>query len=301
MPSIRSHLFRFLMKSMANWNLPLDALRAKIEKSASSAKVPKGVGVRPVAVETGGRVRAEWLEPANAPRDKAILYLHGGGYVMCSCSTHRAFVGRLAEACDVRALVLDYRLAPEHPYPAALEDSLGAYHWLRGQGVSPNNIIIAGDSAGGGLVLSTLISLRDSGAPLPSMAICLSPWTDLACTGESLRANAKVDPWGTMDSLAMGAHYVGTNEARHPLISPLYADLHGLPATLIHAGSDDILLSDATRFADRAKAAGVDVTLKIWNRMWHGFQLFAPLMPEANRAIEDIARYVRLQSASPPQ
>lgn len=301
MPSIRSHLFRFLMKSMANWNLPLDALRAKIEKSASSAKVPKGVGVRPVQVGTDKRVRAEWLEPVHLSRDKTMLYLHGGGYVMCSCATHRAFAARLAEACDIRVLLLDYRLAPEHPFPAALEDSLDAYRWLREQGVSPTNIIIAGDSAGGGLALSTLISLRDNGAPLPSMAICLSPWTDLACTGESLRANAKVDPWGTMDSLAIGAHYVGTNEARHPLISPLYADLHGLPATLIHAGSDDILLSDSTRFADRAKAAGVDVTLKIWDRMWHGFQLFAPLMPEANLAIEDIARYVRLQSPSPPQ
>lgn len=283
---------------MQNWDLPLDSLRAKIEKSASSAKVPKGVGVRPAQVGTGGRVPAEWLEPANLSRDKTMIYLHGGGYAMGSCATHRAFAARLAKACDVRALVLDYRLAPEHPYPAALEDSLDAYHWLRSQGVSPTNIIIAGDSAGGGLVLSTLISLRDNGAPLPAMAVCLSPWTDLACTGESLRTNAKVDPWGAADSLAMGAHYVGSNEPRHPLISPLYADLHGLPATLIHAGSDDILLSDASRFAERAKAAGGDVTLKIWDRMWHVFQLMAPFMPEANHAIDDIARYVRLQSPS---
>lgn len=295
MPSIRSHIWRVILKSSTNWNLSLDALRAKTEKSARMATMPKGVVVTPVQA---GRVRAEWLEPARAPRDKAMLYLHGGGYVMGSCATHRALAARLAKACDVRVLVIDYRLAPEHPHPAALEDSLDAYQWLMNQGFAPTDLIVAGDSAGGGLVLSTLVSLRDAGAPLPAMAICLSPWTDLAGTGESLTTKAKLDPWVTADALALGAHYIGGNDPRHPLISPLYADLHGLPATLIHVGSDEILLSDSTRLAERAKAAGVDVTLKIWDRMWHVFHCFAPLIPEADRAIADIAGYVRSRSST---
>lgn len=240
-----------------------------------------------------GGVRAEWLEPDNAASDKVMLYLHGGGYAIGSCATHRALAARIAQSCGARALVLDYRLAPEHPFPAALEDAVAGYRWLLQQGISPQDILIAGDSAGGGLALATLVYLRDIGESLPASTFCISPWTDLEGTGESLRTRAKADPWVTRDALALGRHYVGAHDPRLPLISPLYADLLGLPAMLIHVGTDEIILSDSTRIAERARAAGVDVTLKVWEGMWHVFHCFAPHVPEANQAIEEAGRFVR--------
>ena len=212
---------------------------------------------------------------------------------MGSCNTHRAMVAHIARACGMRGLLLDYRLAPEHPYPAAVDDSISAYHWLLCNGIEARNIIIAGDSAGGGLALASLVSLRDGGYPLPAAAVCLTPWTDLAGTGESLKTRAKVDPRLTLQELSLGGHYVGNNDPRHPLISPLYAHLHGLPPLLIQAGNDDMLLSDSTRLADQAKNAGVDVTLDVWDRMWHVFHLHVPRLPEARRAIDAIGTFVR--------
>ena len=225
--------------------------------------------------------------------DNVIMYLHGGGYFMGSPATHRGLVAHLAKACGARALSVDYRLAPEHPFPAALEDSLAVYQWVMDQGVLPKNIIIAGDSAGAGLTLATLLSLRDGQKPLPAMALCISPWTDLALTGESIETCAGIDPYISHDLLKLGAHYLGKYDAKFPLISPLYADLKGLPPLLIHAGTDEVLLSDSTRFAEKAKAAGVDVTLKVWEHMWHDFHMWTPYLPEAKSAITEMATFVK--------
>jgi acetyl esterase/lipase len=189
--------------------------------------------------------------------------------------------------------LLDYRLAPEHPFPAAIEDATAAYYWLLENGISPEQIIIAGDSAGGGLALATLLLARDQGVPLPAAAVCLSPLTDLEVTGESIKSNNQADPWLTPESTALFKHYVGQNDPRSPLLSPIHADLRGLPPMLIQVGGDEILLSDATRLAECARAAGVEITLEVWPRMWHVFQAFAPYLPEAKQAIAAIGRFVQ--------
>lgn len=289
MPSKRSYFWRAILKISSNYNNPLDQLREKLVKDTKFLKPPKDVVITPV---NAAGVPAEWLDPPNPISSKAMIYLHGGGYVMGSPATHRSLVARLAKACGIRTLSVDYRLAPEHPFPAALEDALAVYQWMLNQGVLPKNIIIAGDSAGGGLTLATLISLRDNHLPLPAMALCISPWTDLTLTGESITNCAKIDPYISQDLLKLGAHYVGDNDPRHPHISPFYADLKGLPPLLIHVGTDEVLLSDSTRLAKAAEDAGVEVNLKVWDRMWHDFHLWAPYLPEADQAIEEISEFV---------
>lgn len=196
-----------------------------------------------------------------------------------------------------RALAVDYRLAPEHPFPAALEDCLATYRWLLQSGISPQNITIGGLSAGGNLTLAMLLSLRDAGDPLPAAAVCLSAITDMELTGESFRSNS--DPMLTADfTMRVVKQYVGNHERHSPLLSPLYGDLHGLPPILIQVGEDELLLSDATRLAERASTAGVDVTLEVWPKMWHGWHLFAPYLPEAQRAVDAIGRFVRDQTSA---
>jgi acetyl esterase/lipase len=196
----------------------------------------------------------------------------------------------------MRGLVIDYRLAPENPFPAALEDATAAYRWLLKSGFKPEQIVIAGDSAGGGLSLSTMVSLRDAGDPLPRGAVLLSPWTDLAGTGESIKTHAEIDPWLNADNLIpFAALYFGKEDGRHPLVSPLYADLHGLPPMLIQVGSDEILLDDSTRLASRAQAAGVEVKMEVWDGLWHVWHIFASQLPEGQKAIEDLGRFARQQ------
>jgi acetyl esterase/lipase len=189
-------------------------------------------------------------------------------------------------------LAVDYRLAPEHPFPAALDDCLTAYIWLLTEGTSPREIVIAGDSAGGNLTLATLLALHDAREPLPAAAVCISPVTDFEGTGETFRTNK--DPVLTAEfALAVRRHYAGGQDPKVPLLSPLHADLHDLPPLLLHAGGDEILLSDSTRFADKARASGVAVTLSIWPRMWHVWHLFAPFLPEAREAVGAIGAFVR--------
>jgi acetyl esterase/lipase len=191
-------------------------------------------------------------------------------------------------------LALDYRLAPEHPFPAALDDALAAYRWLLAEGADPRRIAVMGDSAGGGLAFSLLLRLRDQGAPLPAAAVALSAWTDLALTGASLRLNAAADPMLNAEDLPkLAACYLASADPRDPYASPLYGDATGLPPTLIQAGSDEILHDDSTRMADRLRAAGCEVELEIWPRMPHAWHLFAPVLPEARRAIERIGAFVR--------
>lgn len=289
MASFRSRVFRFLLSRTAyDWSKPLPELRQDLERNTRLLRTAKHVKVSPVEV---GDIHGEWIRPANARKNKAMLYLHGGGYIMGSCNTHRALVSRIAKAGRLNVLLIDYRLAPEHPFPAALEDSTAAYMWLQKEGFQSRDIVFAGDSAGGGLVMAALVSLRDNKQALPCAAVCLSPWTDLAGTGESVRTRAKLDPYLSPD-IVNGSAYAGNNDLCLPLISPHYADLAGLPPLLIHVGTDEILLNDSTRLAENAAKAGISATLKIWDNMWHVFHAWAPMMPEADRAIGEIGVFV---------
>ncbi|MBC7247575.1 MAG: alpha/beta hydrolase [Actinobacteria bacterium] len=239
-------------------------------------------------------IPAEWLIPDDAESGRALLYLHGGGYVIGSIRTYRNMVSHLASAAGCRALLIEYRLAPENRFPCAVEDAVTAYRWLLSQGYDPGNIAIAGDSAGGGLAAATLVSLRDAGEPLPAAAMLLSPWTDLEGTGESLGTVGWRDPMLNKWIIRkMAASYLGDADPRDPLASPLYADLSGLPPLLIQAGTSEILLDDARRLAERAEEAGVSVKLDIREGMFHVWQFFAPLVPESREALERIGRFYR--------
>ena len=237
-------------------------------------------------------VPGEWFVPARTAPGRALLYLHGGGYIIGDTTTHQCLIAEIAKACEARCLALNYRLAPEHPFPAAVEDALAAYRWLLHERVAPESVVVAGDSAGGGLTLALLIAARDAGLPLPGAAVVLSPWTDLAATGESLDTNAERDPMlDKRGVLAFSRWYLKGADPKAPLASPLYADLRGLPPLLIQVGGAEILLDDSTRFAKRAEDAGVAVTLEIWEEMLHVWHLFSPILKEGREAIAGIGRF----------
>jgi acetyl esterase/lipase len=270
---------------------PIEERRAAIEAVTSMFPVPEDIKCDPT--DAGG-VPAEWISAPGADPDRVIYYLHGGGYVMGSIKTHREMVSRIARASGARALAIDYRLAPEHPFPAAVEDSTAAYRWLLSTGVDPARLVIAGDSAGGGLTVATLVALRDAGDPLPAAAVCLSPWVDMEGIGESMTTRAEADPMVQRDDLIEGAQaYLGGADPRTPLAAPLYADLKGLPPLLIHVGTAETLLDDSTRLADRAKTAGVDVTLEPWDDMIHVWQFMASMLPEGQQSIDRIGGFIR--------
>jgi monoterpene epsilon-lactone hydrolase len=229
--------------------------------------------------------------PATAPR-ASIMYLHGGAYVSGSARSYRRLVSHLAATTGYRVLAVDYRLAPEHPYPAALDDSISVYTALLA-GEPAEKIVLAGDSAGGGLALATAISVRDRGVPLPGALVCIAPWTDLTCTGDSIRTRARRERMMTPAGLAIDARkYAGAVSLRNPLVSPLFADLSGLPPLLIQVGDDEVLLDDSTRLAAAAEQAGVRVDLQIWLRLWHVWHLYAGLVPEGGAAMRAIASFI---------
>lgn len=245
-----------------------------------------------------GTVPAEWVAAPGAAEDRVILYLHGGGYVVGSVNTHRALAGSLSRAARARVLVLDYRLAPEHPFPAAVEDSTAAYRWLVRQGIESSRIVIAGDSAGGGLAVATLVALRDAKESLPAAGACISPWVDLEGTGESMKSKAAEDPMIASEVIEWFASlYVGAGNRRAPLAAPLYADLSGLPPLYIQVGTAETLLDDSTRLAERARKAGVEVVLDPWDGMIHVWPLFASMLDEGREAIERIGGFVRSRTA----
>jgi len=276
-------------------DLPVAEVRAALE--ALSAGFTPPTDLRTESVSAGG-VPAEWVVAAGAPTDRVIFYLHGGGYCIGSINTHRDMAARLSAAARARVLLIDYRLAPEHPFPAAVDDATAAYRWLLSAGTSPARTVIAGDSAGGGLTVATLVALRDAGQPLPAAAVCLSPWVDLEGLGESMTTKASVDPMINVDGLRQYAkHYLAGQNARSPLAAPLYADLSGLPPLLIQVGTAETLLDDSTRLAERARKAGVDVTLEPWEDMIHVWQAFAAMLPEGQQAIERIGEFVRQRVA----
>lgn len=262
-------------------------------------RFPLASGTTRTAANARG-VEAEWIcistddqKCVHDSKMRTILYLHGGGYMVGSIHTHAALASEIASAWRARVLNVNYRLAPEAPFPAALEDAICAYRWLCEQGVAPKQVIIAGDSAGGGLAIATLLALRDRGEPLPAAAVCFSPWLDLALTGTSFETKAACDPLLHRDDLQfMAQAYLRSEKAEHPLASPLHADLQGLPPILIQVGTNEVLLDDAVRFADRAKLAGVDVTLDVWPEMIHVWQLFSFLLPESKQALDAAGKYV---------
>ncbi len=244
-------------------------------------------------VDAGG-VPAEWIGAGAPSSGPTLLYLQGGGYTIGSVATYREFTSRLARAVAGRCLVIEYRLAPEHPHPAAVDDALGAYRFLLREGRDPRSIVIAGDSAGGGLTLATLLSARDAALPLPAAAVLLSPWTDLTLSGESMRTKAEADvmlqrAW--LESCV--ADYTAGKPAHAPLVSPLFGHLERLPPLLIQVGTEETLLDDAKRLAERAAKAGVAVELEVWPEMIHIWQFFAAIVPEGQEAVDKIGACVR--------
>ena len=269
----------------------IEQQRAVFEKQFAGWPLASGVSVE--AVDAGG-VPAEWIAAEDAEPGRTLLYLHGGGYMLGSVATHRNLVGRIARKARARCLSLDYRLAPEHPFPAAIEDSLTAYRWLLGSGVDPARLAIGGDSAGGGLTLGTLVSLRDAGDPLPACALCLSPLTDLEGTGDSMRTADDPLIAGSSGAVEqMTQTYLQGGDPRDPRASPLHADYAGFPPLLIEVGTREVLLDDSTRVAAKAREAGVDVTLQVEEGLIHVWQLFGPSIPESRSSLERIGAFLR--------
>jgi monoterpene epsilon-lactone hydrolase len=269
----------------------LEEDRVSYETMLSSMTVDDDISTERVGV---GGVPAEWISAPGANPAVVMLYLHGGGYVLGSMRTHRVMLGHLARASECKVLGLDYRLAPENPFPAPVDDTLAAYRWLLVHGYDPRKIVLAGDSAGGGLVVAALVAMRYVGEPLPAAGVCLSPWVDMEATGHSFLTNAGSDPSVAKDRiLRMAGLYLAGKSPQAPLASPIHADLRGLPPLLVQVGSIETLLDDAKALAERAQAAGVAVECEVWEDMPHVWQHFAPILPEAQQAIARIGEFVR--------
>lgn len=244
-------------------------------------------------VDAGG-VPSELVSAGGGSEDTVTLYLHGGGYVIGSPKTHREFARRLSAASQAQVLVIDYRLAPESPFPAPVEDAISAYRWLLSEGYAPEKLSIAGDSAGGGLTVATLVSIRDQGLPMPACGVCLSPWVDMEGIGDSMITRADRDPMVQKEGLVgMAGLYLADADPRSPLAAPMYADLEGLPPLLIQVGASETLFDDAVRLDDKARAAGVETTFEEWDDMIHVWHIFAPMLDEGQKAIERMAEFMR--------
>ena len=272
---------------------PLELRRRDWEAEARLDVLPKGSRFSPA--DAGG-VKSEWMEMPLIDKNRVFLLLHGGGYNAGSPRTHRKMAALLSRASHARVLTPDYRLAPEHVFPAAVKDALKAYGWLLENGFTEQQIIVGGDSAGGGLTLSLLLALREAGAQMPRCAVVLSPWTDLSVSSPTYERNRKHDPIIDREGLGeAGVWYGGPRGTRDPMASPLFADLSGLPPLLVHVGGDETMLDDSRLFAERAKAAGVDVTYRLYEGMWHVHHSGAPEVPESVAAYNDIAAFIRAQ------
>src|SRR6266446_128518 len=258
-------------------------------------RVPSAIEVSPIRL---GGIFGEQVK-GTMPGDAVLLYLHGGGYFGCSAESHRPITAYYA-LHGFRVFAPDYRLAPENPFPAAVDDAVSFYRGLLGAGYPANRMVVAGESAGGGLTLSLMLALRAARAPLPVAAALFSPWTDLAATGDSIRTNSnRCAMFIGSDVAASARYYLGNTDPRNPLASPLYADLAGLPPLLIHVGADEVLRDDSTRLAERARAAGVPVELKIWPVVPHAWQLAPHLIPEARQSLRESAAFFHAHSAAP--
>ncbi|HEY9160131.1 MAG TPA: alpha/beta hydrolase [Desulfomonilia bacterium] len=304
MPSIRSRIFVFMLKyryllkfrlkrtSVVTDETSIKKLREEVERGASFfGKLPEGFTTEKVDIDG---LNAEWIIPPGAGKDCAILYFHGGSLVMGSVNAYRGIVAKFVKASSRPALVFDYALAPENPFPKGLNDSLKAYGYLLDTGIEPGRIIFMGDSGGGNLVFSTMLALKDKDISLPAAGITLSAWTDLTNSVESRKTNAELDAFCRKEALnVFSRYYAASNDPVNPLISPLFGDLSELPRLLLFAGGNEMLLSDSADFANKASAAGVDVTLRIGNGLFHCYPVCAPLFPEASDALNEIAGFIK--------
>jgi len=267
----------------------IDTMRAGMD---AAPPYPKPDDIEWSSVDAGG-VAAEWTTASNSLEERVLVYFHGGGYVLGSAAGHRGMCSNLARATRSRVLNVDYRLAPEAPFPAAVEDAVRAYRFVLEQGVDPSNVAIGGDSAGGGLTLALLVALRDAGEPLPGAAVALSPWVDMTMSSGSIQSKGDEDPMLTPVTLDVLANaYLGGADPKSPTASPLWADLSGLPPLLIQVGTAELLLDEGRRLADTATEAGVDVTFEAWDEMIHVWHLFADMVPEAREAVARIGAYL---------
>ena len=270
-------------------NIP--RVRNLLRLSGPTLSLPSGVESE---LNSWENLPVEWLRPQGTRKDRVILFLHGGGYAVGSIQTHRGLAARLAQWSNTSAVIIDYRLAPEHPFPAALEDAVMAYQMLIGKGYDPGHIALAGDSAGGGLAIATMLAIRDMpGMPMPACCVCFSPWVDLSFSGESAITQADFDPIVRVQEVTeWGSQYAGTYPIEYPLVSPLFAELHGLPPILIQASDKEVLSDDARRLAVKLQEAQVDVHLQLWPELMHVWQLFWRLVPEADDALKAAGSFI---------
>lgn len=282
---------RALMKPMFHPRVPTSLLRAGMRTLTTTTLRAAGIDIQPISLNN---VPAEAASP-DQPGDSAVLYLHGGAYCVGSPATHRAITSHLARSSGATVFAIDYRLAPEHPFPAASDDALSAYYWLLENGYAPERVFIAGDSAGGGLALATALQIRDQGLPAPGGLMLLSPWADLSLSrrDDPQQPDEVMLSWATLEHAA--AIYAG-EQRRHPLISPLEADLDGLPPTLIIVGTDEILLGDSEALYKKMASAGTPVRLSVYQNMWHVFPVQAGALSTANAAIAEMAAWIRDQT-----
>jgi acetyl esterase/lipase len=269
---------------------PPAEMRAGLEAMAGTFALDPGVRAERIAV---GDMAAEWITSPAVANDRVVLYLHGGGYVVGSLDTHRDLAGRVGKVAGARVLLIDYRLAPEHRHPCAVEDAVHAYRWLLDQGMAPEHLALAGDSAGGGLTIATLVALRERGIRLPAAAVCFSPWVDLEGSGDSMRTNLDDPMLNKALILHFARFYLGDTDPRTPLAAPLYADLSGLPPLLVQASRHECLRDDAVRIVERARAAGVACELELTDEVPHVWQIFAAILPEAREAIASAGAFLR--------
>ncbi|XOV86380.1 MAG: alpha/beta hydrolase [Pseudomonadota bacterium] len=288
MPSVEHEQFVAMMASgLGLAELSVEEQRAVMEDFADMSPAEPDVSAREVDADG---VPADWITIDERTTDRVVLYFHGGAYCMGSRKTHRGLAGRVARAAKANVLLPDYRLAPEHPFPSAVEDAIRCWRWLISKGHAPEHMAIAGDSAGGGLALATLLALKAAGDPLPGCAVGLSPWTDLEGKGPTAEPGAVDDPMLTPDGLrSSGLLYAG-DDLRNPLAAPLHGDLKGLPPLLLQVGTREVLLSDSTRFADKARDAAVEVTLEVEEGLIHVWQMLP--VPEAQSAIQRVGRFI---------
>ena len=276
----------------ANPEMPLDEMRLMLEQWGNITGEPRGVDY----IETSAsEVPALWAAPKNCAEDRVLLCAHGGGYVAASMYTHRKTYGHVARAIGCRALIVDYRRAPENVHPGPVNDMAQSYKWLLDQGIRPGHVALIGDSAGGALAVTTILRTRQQGLPLPAATMPLSPWLDMEATGATFETNAQKDLIASRDMIqAMAGMFLGEGgNRRDPLANPLYADLTGLPPMYIQTGADETLLDDSRKLAELARKSGVDVTLEIVPEMQHVFQFLAGTAPEADAAIRRLADWVR--------
>lgn len=276
-------------------NFSVSDFREGIDKVTSKMKLPKDILSEKFRINS---IEAEWIIPKDFQKNKVLLYIHGGGFISGSTQTHRMHVAKFARESQIKSLVFNYRLAPEHPFPAALDDCVEVYSWLLNNGYKSTDIIVGGESSGGTLTLSLLLALKEQNIPLPKASFSISPVTDLRCTAKSFTYNAKKDiapmnSWSVWTKL-----YIGSNNPTTPLLSPQFGNYDGIPPIYICVGTHEIHLDDCKNVAQQIKKTGGNVTIKIWPNMIHAFPILSPMFPEAKLALSDICNFINKQITS---